>query len=421
MDYSVERIDGRSHSSSEVKSLLSSSTKPLVLTNMIDEWPASKWTLDAFTRLFGHLVTTFKLYRRNTDTTTPHPARSNTDTNTTIGGPAGKRRKCDGGNSVVMETDCSFVDASFDEFHRWMNGDTSKKEGAHCAGSKCESNVNAGNTSGENVGALGKYPVSDYWAYADYKYMAELFSDSTSALAAVDWSPFGYRDRNGFESTLWVSSNGANTPCHQDCYGTNMVAQLHGTKTWTLYPPQQTPHMQPSRIPYEESSVFSLVDPITNTAAETKLRVDLCAGEVLYVPKHWWHYVESATPSISVNTWLEHTTDPTDRLKESLVNILVYSFKSKQGERVEKWLNPTQALPESFDSCVELVRRALGENTGSKQHQQQQQQQNQQQLEKSGVGEEELEKIVDANFIINCFASSEVLDKVVDVMKTRLK
>lgn len=33
--------------------------------------------------------------------------------------------------------------------------------------------------------------------------------------------------------------------------------------------------------------------------------VTLEPGQVLYVPKHWWHYVECDSTAISVNTWIE--------------------------------------------------------------------------------------------------------------------
>lgn len=30
------------------------------------------------------------------------------------------------------------------------------------------------------------------------------------------------------ESTVWIGSTGAHTPCHQDLYGINLVAQVYG-------------------------------------------------------------------------------------------------------------------------------------------------------------------------------------------------
>ena len=65
-----------------------------------------------------------------------------------------------------------------------------------------------------------------------------------------------------------MGSRGAHTPCHQvrsslsptslqDTYGTNLVAQVEGSKTWLLFPPSQGNLLSPTRIPYEESSVYS--------------------------------------------------------------------------------------------------------------------------------------------------------------------
>ena len=38
------------------------------------------------------------------------------------------------------------------------------------------------------------------------------------------------------------------------------MAQIYGQKKWTLFPPEETPKLYPTRIPYEESSVFSQVN-----------------------------------------------------------------------------------------------------------------------------------------------------------------
>ena len=44
----------------------------------------------------------------------------------------------------------------------------------------------------------------------------------------VVWSDFGYPGRAGRESTLWIGTGGANTPCHQDTYGCNLVLPVQG-------------------------------------------------------------------------------------------------------------------------------------------------------------------------------------------------
>lgn len=44
----------------------------------------------------------------------------------------------------------------------------------------------------------------------------------------VCWSALGLQDIDGHDSTLWVGSKGASTPCHYDSYGFNLVAQIQG-------------------------------------------------------------------------------------------------------------------------------------------------------------------------------------------------
>ena len=93
--------------------------------------------------------------------------------------------------------------------------------------------------------------------------MAELFKDFPHLRQSVDWDCFGFPQRTGDESTIWIGSDKASTPCHIDTYGCNLVAQIYGRKKWTLFPPDEMPNLYPTRIPYEESSVFSQVN-ITN-------------------------------------------------------------------------------------------------------------------------------------------------------------
>ncbi|XP_068715407.1 HSPB1-associated protein 1 homolog isoform X3 [Montipora foliosa] len=174
---------------------------------------------------------------------------------------------------------------------------------------------------------------NDYWCYADYKYMAELFHSCPDLRQSVNWGAFGFPGRCGDESTIWIGSKEASTPCHLDTYGCNLVAQIYGRKKWTLFPPSETPNLYPTRIPYEESSVFSQVhmtypdlSRFPTFASATRYEVILQPGDVLFVPKKWWHYVESLETSISINTWIELESDHIERVREALIRTL-FSFE----------------------------------------------------------------------------------------------
>ena len=85
---------------------------------------------------------------------------------------------------------------------------------------------------GEGLGDFAGFDPKKCWAYADYKYMVELFSDEDQASKidefCIDWSEFGFDKRNAKDSTLWIGTQGAYTPCHFDTYGYNLVAQIYG-------------------------------------------------------------------------------------------------------------------------------------------------------------------------------------------------
>ena len=144
------------------------------------------------------------------------------------------------------------------------------------------------------------------------------------------WERLGHPGIDGSESTLWAGTEGANTACHQDTYGENLVCQLAGTKVWTLFSPADSDKLRPSRVPYEESSVYSLVNiqhlernsesVLEQLAGVVCYSVTLEPGDVLFVPHHWWHQVNTTSSwSLSVNTWLPHPEDDTARLAEATV------------------------------------------------------------------------------------------------------
>lgn len=64
----------------------------------------------------------------------------------------------------------------------------------------------------------------DYWSALNYKRRHELPENCTTG---IDFSAFGF-PHAADDSTLWLSSSGANTPCHYDSYGCNIVVQAFG-------------------------------------------------------------------------------------------------------------------------------------------------------------------------------------------------
>ncbi|XP_063222615.1 HSPB1-associated protein 1 isoform X2 [Bacillus rossius redtenbacheri] len=168
----------------------------------------------------------------------------------------------------------------------------------------------------------------DSWLYYDYKHMAELTRDHPAVVEAVSWASLGFPEKTGSDSTLWIGSTGAHTPCHADTYGCNLVAQIMGRQQWILFPPD-TLSILPTRVPYEESSIYSQrnfysPDPSMADELQGARVVTLGPGDVLFVPRRWWHYVENLSPAISINVWLPlEDLDDKARLEEALVRFIV--------------------------------------------------------------------------------------------------
>ena len=223
------------------------------------------------------------------------------------------------------ESTCSISYLKFDDLVKWSYGERS-----------CTT------TSGEEITS------ETHWAYYDYIYMSSL-NNVDFLKQQVSWDSFGFAGRNADKSSLWIGTTGAHTPCHIDTYGCNLVAQVYGKKRWLLFPPDQTKDLYPTRVPYEESSIYSQVD-FTNIDISkypsllktTPYSVTLEAGDALFVPNHWWHFVENISFAISINTWIELPSDNEDRLKESLVQYQISNVcqGAEFAEEITSLLNP---------------------------------------------------------------------------------
>lgn len=178
------------------------------------------------------------------------------------------------------ECESSVVCASFFCFDKWVHGIQSDSE----------------------FDAITSFETQQQCAYADYKYFRDVFStffEASCGPSVTNWadlmSQLGIRlssskSISDDHATLWISSYGAHTPLHLDTYGCNIVVQLKGSKRWCLY---ETAPGESLRIPYEESSVYSNADPRAGNCRAPDVDVTLEEGDVLFVPRHWWHFVET--------------------------------------------------------------------------------------------------------------------------------
>ncbi|XP_074033062.1 HSPB1 associated protein 1 [Leptinotarsa decemlineata] len=186
---------------------------------------------------------------------------------------------------------------------------------------------------------------STEWFYFDYKYLNDCLKEVNDLRNEIHWDPLGFPEIKSEDCTIWIGSKGAHTPCHYDSYGCNLVYQIYGKKLWMLFSPEE--NLRPSRIPYEESSVYSKLnffspnlENFRSISGKCK-KVVLTPGDVLLVPNKWWHYVENLETSISINVWLPLPQDDEERLKEAVVQFFVKQISESSNSTVNNLLlNP---------------------------------------------------------------------------------
>uniref|UniRef100_A0A915L5V0 JmjC domain-containing protein n=1 Tax=Romanomermis culicivorax TaxID=13658 RepID=A0A915L5V0_ROMCU len=150
---------------------------PLLLQRGAVQWPIVHWSDGKWSQVFGSKILRFRIgHKKNT-----------------VG-------------RIQWENDCVYENATFDQFQDWLR-----------ATKNCPENPMA-----------TRDPTS-HWAYMGYQYMFELFDKDDDTISAIEWDRLGL-DKDGWQSTIWIGSQGAYTPCHFDTYGFNLVLQIKGIK-----------------------------------------------------------------------------------------------------------------------------------------------------------------------------------------------
>lgn len=120
----------------------------------------------------------------------------------------------------------------------------------------------------------------------------------------------------------WIGPAGTVTGYHID-WADNLFAQIYGRKRFFLVSPDQSKNMYPSSK-FDYGSTLSEVDVLNydtsrhpNFLRVKAVTTTLSPGEMLFIPRGWWHCVQSLDKSISVNNfgvdrkglWIDETQE----------------------------------------------------------------------------------------------------------------
>jgi hypothetical protein len=143
-------------------------------------------------------------------------------------------------------------------------------------------------------------PFDGYVTVDPAEYLPELLGD----LRVPDFRPEAPWTLNGF----WLSSADTRTPLHMDLPD-NLFGQIVGRKKVTLFGPRNELSMYRC-APWSSGPQISRVDSeapdyerFPRFRNAHGVQSVLGAGELLYIPRYWWHQMRSLETSVSVNQW----------------------------------------------------------------------------------------------------------------------
>jgi hypothetical protein len=144
-------------------------------------------------------------------------------------------------------------------------------------------------------------------------YLAQLALNMLPAELADDVRfPHSLQQRFSAAPCFWMGAPGTGTPLHYD-NAHNYLLQFYGTKSVLLFPPADRGCLYAyprwsrlryySRLPFEkdaETSSWSAFPDLIHSAPSACL---LTPGDVLYIPRGYWHLVRTESTSINLNVF----------------------------------------------------------------------------------------------------------------------
>lgn len=155
-------------------------------------------------------------------------------------------------------------------------------------------------------GAFRAAEIPKTAGYAAYDAGVTLYLRQTEAPALAEWQQLLARElghsRGSLTCSVFVAKRGAGTRCHFDTLE-NFTIQLQGTKRWRVLPNR---HVQAplenwvtgQEAPSEMSLYCDL--PLPEDMPGEAETIELRQGDVLFVPRGYWHTAEASDDSISL-------------------------------------------------------------------------------------------------------------------------
>jgi len=131
-----------------------------------------------------------------------------------------------------------------------------------------------------------------------------------------DWSYPDILFNKQVSTNFWMGPGGMVSRAHHDG-SENFLCMIAGTKRFVILPPTANAYM----YAYENGpgAHFSQVDldnpnyeqfPLLKNADAFRTECMVSSGEILFVPPHWWHQVTSVGRNVAINVWYNSLPPP---------------------------------------------------------------------------------------------------------------
>lgn len=209
-----------------------------------------------------------------------------------------------------------------------------------------------------HAGGTPKAPASRLYVYgANPRPFARLLEDYAPPMALIG-------EPVETHTQFWLGGEGTITPAHFDV-ADNLLGLVRGHKRVLLWDADAYPHLyvNPTGARHERNSRMGSLEDVDPEAwplfANARaLRCELEAGEMLFIPLGWFHYVETTTFTVGVNHfWHSQAMKPfldagffflRGTVRPELLSLMVHLITERQGRplRTDAASTPAKATEE---------------------------------------------------------------------------